>query len=222
MIKNTFFEKSKKEQAAFQWKLGSLALLINAILMVLLVLIDLRLLPVGLFFLFISISIIAPFFDVPLMVKRGHLLYHSLFLLAEKPRKNIIKIHGGTLFDYYFSLPQKWTESERTKFILAEYLQGLINLAETAPKGSTIKGTSYFLHEKTAAKAGLKRSKTDLGQTFILTFNYFNLLVAMSFAKKKLVFPKLRAIKTYQGTATEILEKKAAILKLVTRLSDLP
>ena len=40
--------------------------------------------------------------------------------------------------------------------------------------------------------------------------------------KEKISFSEVKSYKTYQGTATEILEKKADILKLVTRLSDLP
>ena len=74
-------------------------------------------------------SIIAPFYDVPGLIENGKLKYYSLFLLAEQEKDGLVKIHGGTLFDYYFTFKKEMTSQESTKLVLLEYLKGLRKLA---------------------------------------------------------------------------------------------
>ena len=106
----------------FQIKLGLSSLALIIIHGLILGLINTKLLPLIILVIVIIISLIAPFFDVPSLVEKGSLKYHSLFLISEKKNKEIIKIHGGTLFDYYFVFNENWNGKERTKLIILEYL----------------------------------------------------------------------------------------------------
>jgi len=53
-------------------------------------------------------------------------MYYSPLFLSEKPKNGRIKIHGGTLFDYYFVIDRKWNGKQRTNFIIQQYLEGLL------------------------------------------------------------------------------------------------
>ena len=172
-MENRFYTLTKKEKNGFLLKLGGLALAINVILAIGLLTIDLTLFPLCIFILVITLSLIAPFYDVPPLVQKGHLTYQSLFLLTEKEKQGVIKIHGGTLFDYYFVLNDEMSGEERTNLILSEYLKGLLNLINNEQEDILIRGTSYIINERTAQKVGLKKVNTDLVQTLILVFNYF-------------------------------------------------
>ena len=46
----------------------------------------------------------------------------------------MIKIHGGTLFDYVFVIDQKMNGKQRTNFIIQQYLEGLLNLIVSIPQ----------------------------------------------------------------------------------------
>ena len=81
-----------------------------------------------------------------------------------------------------------------------------------------VKGTSYILNERTANKIGFKVVKTDFLQKMILMFNYFNILISSSFAKKKLSFPKLSNIKTFESEISELLLRKEFLIGLNTKL----
>ncbi|WP_139262946.1 hypothetical protein [Flammeovirga pacifica] len=170
------------------------------------------------FLFFFSLSIIAPFIDVPSMVKSGKITYHSLFFLAEKENKGVIKVHGGTLFDYYFVFQKNMKGQERTKLVIYEYLKGLKNLIESQNQDIIIEGTSYIINERTAKKLGLKKVQTNSSQLIILIFNYFNLAMSISLVKRKLHLPNLSNLNTYQGEVSAIKSKEVFIDKMISRL----
>jgi hypothetical protein len=221
MMQHPFFLKSTKEQRLIQSKIGLLAFALNIIAAS----ISLKL---GFYFpiiilITITISIIAPFFDIPSLKKSGKLIYYSNLFVTEKESKGIIKIHGGSLLDYVFVLDKSLNASQRTNYILQKYLEGLLNLIEDCEKNGKnmvkIKGTSYIINERTANKIGLKLSKTDLLQKLLLIFNYPNILVSSSFAKKKISFPKLNQISTFENEVNQLIKRKAYILELKNKLS---
>mgnify|MGYP006192488937 FL=1 len=110
------------------------------------------------------VSIIAPFYDVPALKKTGDLTYHSSLFVSERPKNGIIKVHGGTLLDYIFVIDHQSKGPQRTKFILQEYLEGLLNLMEELPpesKNSRVRGTSYIINEKTSQRIGFQVVETD-------------------------------------------------------------
>lgn len=113
------------------------------------------------------------------------MVYYSSLFIIEKPRDGVIKIHGGTLFDYYFVIDKGMNGKQRTDFIIQQYLEGLLNLVDTykTNKNMKIRGTSYILNKRTAEKIGFEIVKTNVLQKVILGYNYFNILISNSVAK---------------------------------------
>lgn len=170
----------------------------------------------------ILLSIIAPFFDTPSLRKSGNLIYYSPLFITEKPRKGILKIHGGTLFDYVFVLDYQMNGKQRTAFIIQQYIQGLLNLIQEFEDGEIgslkIKGTSYIINERTAQKIGFKTTKTDNLQKLILTYNYVNIMISNSIAKAKFSFPNLGKIKTFETELAELVANKESLKTLNNKL----
>ena len=156
------------------------------------------------------------------MIKSGKMMYLSSFLIAEKEKNNEIIIHGGTLFDYYFSLDKDQTPKERKLYILTGYLRGLVALIESnqAKPGTRIKGTTYILNERTARKIGFTTEKTDMVQKIILVLNYPNLIFSKSFLEKKLSLPKLNTTKTYTSDIKSLSNNIGKIKKLMEILES--
>ena len=111
---------------------------------------------------------------------------------------------------------------QRTNFILQKYLEGILNLIDACEKSHNtsvkIKGTTYMLNDRTAHKIGLTIIKTDLIQKLILIYNYVNVLVSNSIAKRKLSFPKMDQIKTFESGISELIKRKAFIIELNNKL----
>lgn len=220
-MEHRFYQKTKKEQTRIQVLVGLITLTILLLIIILswwtkMYLLIFIALPV-------IISLVAPFFDAPSLKESGRVVYLSSLLLAEIPKKGIMKIHGGTLFDYVFVIDRKMNGKQRTNFILSKFLQGLLKLIEekrnTNEDELIIRGTSYIINERTAKLIGFKVIEMDNLQKFILIFNYVNLLVSHSFAKGKLSFPRLSNIKTFEMKISELIGKEAVIEKLSERIS---
>lgn len=219
-MQHNYYLKSRKEQNQIQIKIGLVALFFNLIVLALSILTGLHLLL--LISITITLSIIAPFLDTPKLKKTGKLIYYSTLFIAEKEKNGEIIIHGGSLFDYVFVINKNLNGTQRTKFILQKYLEGILNLMETCEKNNNtsvkIKGTSYILNERTANKLGLKIIKTDYIQKLILTYNYVNILISNSIAKRKISFPKISNIRTFESELNELIERKEFIQELNNQL----
>ena len=144
------------------------------------------------------------------------MIYYSPLFITEKPKNRLIKIHGGTLFDYYFVIDKKMNGRQRTNFIIQQYLEGLLHLIEKYENDKNIKirGTSYIINKRTAEKMGFEIIETDYLQKIILIYNYFNILISNSIAKNKLSFPKINKTKTFEADVRQLLERKEYIEKL--------
>ncbi|MBN7799956.1 hypothetical protein J0A67_03740 [Algoriphagus aestuariicola] len=219
-MQHKFYSKSQKQQSRIQLLIGLAAFLVVLFLFMLSWL-------TGYYFLVVLVlpivlSLIAPFFDTPSLVKSGSLSYHSLLFLSEKPTDNTIKIHGGTLLDYVFVINRKLNGRQRRDFIVQQYLEGLLNLMEENenkwPKGVKIKGTSYIINERTAQRIGFRPVKTDYLQKLLLTLNYFNVLTSYSIANAKLSFPKLGGTRSFEANLEELLERRELIKDLNGKL----
>jgi hypothetical protein len=221
-MKHRFYAKTKTEQYQILFLIGLVAFSIIISSFIVSWITGFYL--IGILIFSIVLSIIAPFFDTPSLKKSGKLLYHSPLFLSETPNNGVIIIHGGTLFDYVFVLDKKMNGTQRTKLILQLYLQGLLNLIEEyeSHKNNKLKvrGTSYIINQNTAERIGFKIQKTDFVQKLILTFNYFNILVSSSIAKKKVSFPNLNDTKTFEATLIDLIERKEYISKLNSRLKN--
>jgi hypothetical protein len=221
-MNHPYFLKSKEKQLIIQIKIGATAFTLNLIILAVS-------LWSGYYFLVflstsITLSIIAPFFDIPALKKKGKLIYYSSLFVTEKEQKGIIKIHGGSLFDYVFVIDKTLSGKQRTNFILHKYLEGLLNLIDVCEKNNNtsvkIKGTTYFLNERTAHKIGLNSIKTDNIQKLILTYNYVNVLISNSIAKRKILFPKLNTIKTFESDIVALIKQREFIEGLHDKLKN--
>ena len=217
---NKYYLKSEKEKRNFHIILVSYSLLFILLIFSISYYFGIYFLPI--FFIWLTLIILAPFIDTPTLIKNEKLKYYSTLLLAEQQKNNSIVIHGGTLFDYYFIFNNESSGSERRKLILQQYLEGLLNLIKdhenTSSENLNIKGTTYILNEKTGKKLGFTSNKPDFIQTIILIFNYPNLLVTKSFANKKISFPNLTNTRAYETSLEELTANKGKIDNLNNRL----
>ncbi|PHS01546.1 MAG: hypothetical protein COA80_02055 [Leeuwenhoekiella sp.] len=214
-----FYTKTLKAQNKFLLALGLFALAVLLVLVVLSIY-------TGIYFIAILgfaiiLSLVAPFFDVPSLKKSGKMIYYTPLFITEKPKDGLIKIHGGTLFDYYFAIDKRLNGRERTAYIMYEYLNGLLALIEAYKDQPQLRvqGTSYIINERTAKKLGFKIGDTDGFQKLILIYNYFNILLSNSIAKNKLSFPKLSNTKTFEAQISDLTHRKTYIEKLQDALS---
>lgn len=219
-MKHKFYIKTQKQQRQIQFLIAFSAFIVIVLSFIISWISGFYLL--GFFVFPIVLSIIAPFFDTPSLKKSGKLTYHSLLFLSEGNENGIIKLHGGTLFDYVFVIDRKMNGKQRTTFIIQQYLQGLLNLIEENEnnKGENIiiRGTSYIINDRTAQRIGFKVTSADSIQKLILIYNFFNVLITYSFAKGKLSFPKLSATKTFETRINDLIERKEYIKSLNDKL----
>ena len=213
-MNHRFYNKNEKEQKRIQIAIAICSLMI--IVLSIIISIYLRTYVIGILTFSITLSIIAPFFDMPSLKKSGRIIYYSSLFVIEKPKNDRIKIHGGTLFDYYFVIENQMNGKQRTDFIIQQYLEGLLHLLKKYEKDKIMKisGTSYIINRRTAEKIGFKIIETDFLQKIILTYNYFNILISNSIAKNKLSFPQLNKTKTFEADIGQLLERKEYIEKL--------
>jgi len=213
-MKHNFYLKSKKKQNQIQFLIGLFAFMVIMISICISWITEVYLFVI--LMISITLSIIAPFFDMPSLRKSGKMIYFSPLFIAEKPQNSIIKIHGGTLFDYCFVIDKKMNGKQRTNFIIQQYLQGLLYFIEKYENENELKirGTSYILNERTAKKMGFEIIETDMLQKIILFYSYFNILISNSIAKNKLSFPNINETKTFQTDLEKLKERKYYIQKL--------
>lgn len=164
------------------------------------------------------------FIDVPIGKRNGVFIYYSPLLLSTKEKDRTIEIHGGTLFDYYFTLNEKQSKGERKKAIIDLYLDGLLRLINSydaaTDKELKVKATSYIINERTAAKMGFKKAKPDYIQSITVLLNYLPILFAYSYSKARLGFPNIFRIKTFEASIQDLKNKKKAIRRLKNRLEN--
>ncbi|CAG2532809.1 hypothetical protein MAR621_03003 [Maribacter dokdonensis] len=221
-MEHRFYIKSKKERTRIQAAIALCSLII--ILLTIFLSFKTGVYLIGILAFAIILSIIAPFFDVPALKKSGKLTYHSPLFITERPKDGVIKIHGGTLFDYLFTLDRQMNGNKRTNLIIQQYLQGLLNVMKKYGDGKNdnlkFRGTSYILNKRTAERIGFKMVKPDVLQKSVLIYNYFNILIANSIAKNRLSLPNLNGIRTFEADLNELLDRRDYIAKLNDRLKN--
>lgn len=216
-LQNKYYLKTDREKRLFTGKIALLLILLILVFSSIALYFQVYL-PAP-FVIWILISILAPFFDTPTLVKQGKLKYYSSMLLAENEKNNTVVIHGATLFDYYFTLDTKLTGRQRKNFILQQFIDGLLKLIqERKDENVKIKGTTYIFNERTGRKLGFSCGKPDFIQTLILILNYPNLMLASSFAAKRLAFPDLRDIRTFRTDLSVLKSRQIQIENLNDRL----
>jgi hypothetical protein len=220
-LENRYYSKSRKQQKAIQFLIGLSAFGIVAIFFLVSWLLDIFWL--GILTVPVVMSIIAPFFDTPNLVRSGRLKYQSLLFLSEKPRKGFVKVHGGTLFDYVFVMEGKMSARVRRTLILQQFLEGLLNIAreyEQMEEDLVIQGTTYMFSKRNAERIGFMVAKTNFVQKLILLFNFFNVLLTYSIAKRKLSFPRVNETKTFEIKLHDLVRQKEVLNRLNNNLKS--
>ncbi|MEX0660272.1 MAG: hypothetical protein WD381_05830 [Balneolaceae bacterium] len=218
-MKHRFYEKNESDQKRVLWKIGALLFALCSAILAIIYL-------TGLFFLIFLIPVLilitAPFLDLPMGKKSGKFIYYSPLFITEKERNNRVTIHGGTLFDYLYTIPPEMQGRERTQCVLYGYVSGLINFIsqhENQNKDNlNVRGTSYIINRRTATRFGFKPVKKDFLQVLILLFNYIPITLSTSFLKQKLQFPKISDVQTYEATFSKIEANKKELIRLKDRL----
>jgi hypothetical protein len=216
-----FYARPEREQKWILIRLGALAVLANVLLAAGSLLLGLYFLPV--FFIALTLSLMAPFFDTPALKRRGRLIYYSPLFITEKENDGVIKVHGGTLFDYVFVIDRRLNGKQRTNQVLIGYLDGILNLLEQHRDRDLseyrIKGTSYIINERTAARVGLEKVDTSFVQMVILVYNYANLTASYSISRARLSFPRISQISTFAGNLSDIEANTDYLIRLRERLA---
>jgi hypothetical protein len=216
-----FYAKPKKAQARIQLAVALVAIFANLVLAIAFVAVGLY--PVPLLCVAITLSVIAPFFDMPSLKSSGKLVYYSPLFVAERERNGVIKIHGGTLLDYVYVIDRSLSGKQRTNQILVGYIDGLLSLLRSYRgynlKKVTVRGTSYIINERTASRVGLRRVENDFVQSLILVYNYINVTISYSISRATLSFPRIADIGTFEGQLSDIAARKELLCNLRDRLS---
>ena len=218
-MKHRFFQKSESEQKKTLLFLGGLLFLFCVIVVLAAYLTEIYLLG-GL--IPIAILITAPFFDLPSGKKSGSFIYYSPFLITEPKKDGLVIFHGGTLFDYYYTLSPDIEGRERIRYVLYGYVLGFLRFISEHEKSDsenvTIRGTSYIINPRTASRFGLRPVRKDFLQILILLLNYIPITLSNSFLKQKLSFPKISNVQTYEGNFEQLAAQKDELLLLERRL----
>ncbi len=218
-MRHQFYQKTASEQKRILWTTGTFLLFVCSLILVTSYLSKFYLLGCLIPILFLTA---APFIDLPMGKKSGKFIYYSPLFITEPKKNNKIVVHGGTLFDYLYTITPDLEGRERTKFVLYGYLLGLINLISEYEKRDQadlqIRGTSYIINEQTASRFGLQPVQTDFLQFLILVLNYIPITISYSFIKQRLHFPKISKIKTYEGELSELIRNKEKLIHLKNQL----
>ncbi len=167
------------------------------------------------------ISCFASFVDVPMGRRSGHLIYYSPLLLASTLKKGAIELHGGTLFDYYFTLSISRSEHRNRKMIIYSYLEGLMNLLDkwdTTNDDIILTANAYFISPKTAARLGFEQKSTNNLQKILMILNYLPIMISYTIANGKLSFPNILHLKSYECSIGELRKNKAYLIEMFERI----
>lgn len=158
------------------------------------------------------------FIDIPLGQRNGVFTYHSPLLFTSKEKDGIIEIHGGTLFDYFFTLDTNQSKRERKKVIICAYLEGLLNLidhyAAAGERDLQVKATSYILNERTASRMGFTKSRPDYIQSLTVILNILPILSAYFYIQSGPAFPNIFRVQTFEASIQDLIKRKAKIMRL--------
>jgi hypothetical protein len=139
--------------------------------------------------------------------------------------KRIIDLHNGTSFDYLLKMSNIKAGIKWKNKMLFFYLNALLKIISQIENGNLtnstiIRGSSYFLSERSAKKLGFSIHKTSMIEKFNIALNYFDLIWMYSLTNGKLTFPNLTKITTVRITGAELVQSKQKILGLANRLGN--
>lgn len=218
--KHRFFAKTQAEQSRWLRHVVFKALAMNALIVLLAIIATVFITPLALLLpiasIWVSILLLASFFDVPSLAASGKLIYLSTMLIAEPKAEDHIVLHGGTLFDYWCVLDRNTHNSEKSH-VLHEFVQGLLYLLDETqdqPGSVVVDMTTYFIREQTAKRLGFDCHKPTPLSRLILMGNITSLMVSQYLVTKRWRWPKLNQIRRMQTTLTGLRASRNKLERL--------
>lgn len=158
----------------------------------------------------------APFIDLPIGKRKGRFKYYSPTLISEWHPDGRLVLHGGTLFDYWYSIRHDWSPAEKKRKVLEWYLEGLLNLIDhfDHKEGSEdlqVLATTYFVNSKNIERSGFELISTSVLQYFLIIANYFTISMALTFINQRVTFFSFKSIYTFQVSFKELRSQKDEI-----------
>lgn len=172
--------------------------------------------------IFIIVPVIQ-FLITPIFTLLNFYHYYSPMVVSFGNNKKVIDLHNGTSFDYLLEMSKIKAGVKWKKKMLFYYLNALLIIISQVENGdltnsTIIRGSSYFLSERSAKKLGFSILNTSIIEKFNIVLNYFDLIWMYSLASGKLIFPDLTKINTVRITGIDLVHQKQKILDLSNRL----
>ena len=172
--------------------------------------------------IFIMVPVIQ-FLITPLFTLLNFYRYYSPMVVSFGNNKKVIDLHNGTSFDYLLEMSNIKAGVKWKKKMLYFYLNALLKIIAQVENGeltrsTVVRGSSYFLSERSAKKLGFSTTKTSIPEKINIVLNYFDLIWMYSLTHGKLIFPDLTNINTVRITGIELVKQKQKITDLLNRL----
>ena len=173
--------------------------------------------------LIILIVPITQFLITPLCTLLNLYQYYSPMVVSFGKNNKVIDLHNGTSFDYLLEMTTTKIGSTWKNKMLFFYLTALLKIIAEIENGTLtnatiIRGSSYFIGERSAKKLGFSVHKTSVVEKINIALNYVDLIWMYSLSNGKVTFPNLSKITTVSITGKELTPRKEAILALANRL----
>ncbi|RED92994.1 hypothetical protein [Marinoscillum furvescens] len=174
--------------------------------------------------IFLMVPIIQ-FLITPLFTVLNLYTYYSPMVVSFGNNKRYIDLHNGTSFDYLMDMSHVKPGIAWRNKMLHNYLSALLKIIhqmehEGLSNHTTIRGSSYFLSQRSGEKLGFKVSNASLLEKLNIALNYLDLIWMYSLTNGKLTFPNLRTISTVSTSGSELITRKQRIMDLVNRLES--
>ncbi len=173
-------------------------------------------------FIFVMVPIIQ-FLITPIFTLLGLYTYYSPMVVSFGSNKRLIDLHNGSSFDYLLEMSGTKPGIIWKKKMLCHYLTALLNIIKQIENGDlsdtiTIRGSSYFLNQRSAEKLGFRVNSTSIAEKVNIALNYVDLIWMYSLTNGKLTFPDLTRITTVSITGSDLIERKQRIEEIMYRM----
>ena len=133
--------------------------------------------------------------------------------------RSLLDLHNGTSYDYLLKMRKIRPGGVWKRTMLVYYLEALLAIirqmesGELSPKVA-VRGSSYFLSERTATRLGFKTGSTSMAEKVNIVLNYLDLVWMYSLSEGRWVWPNLRNIKTVNIQGHDLILQKAYLSEL--------